>query len=75
MLIRKTLLPLQCLNDKEMFDFVNELKAREEMVKELRHLFRHEEEMKRDGFFKSEAEFQQAIVDAFLDCIRQQFKG
>lgn len=56
-----------------MFDFVKGLKAREEMMENLRFLFRYEEQLLEEGWY-SETEFQQAVVDAFLEAIKAQFK-
>lgn len=49
-----------------MFDTDEELKAREELLDNLRTLFRYESILKADGWY-SETEFQQAVVDAFVE--------
>ena len=46
-----------------MFDTDEELKAREELLENLRTLFRYESTLIADGWY-SEAEFQQAVIDA-----------
>lgn len=47
-----------------MFQIDEELKAREELLDNLRILFRYESILKTDGWY-SDAEFQQAVLDAF----------
>lgn len=46
--INKPLLYLQCVNDTEMFDKVEGLNDREEMLDHLRFLIRYEEEIFED---------------------------
>ena len=55
--INKSLLYLQCVNDTEMFDKVEGLNDREEMLDHLRFLIRYEEEILEDGILYSESEF------------------
>ena len=55
--INKSLLYLQRVNDTEMFDKVEGLNDREEMLDHLRFLIRYEEEILEDGILYSESEF------------------
>lgn len=54
-----------------MFDNDDELKAQEELLDDLRNLFRHECRLKADGWY-SEAEFLQAVLDAICDYFERQ---
>jgi hypothetical protein len=49
-----------------MFQTDEELNAREELLENLRTLFRYEATLLADGWY-SEAEFQQAVIDAISD--------
>lgn len=46
-----------------MFQTDEELKAQEELLENLRTLFRYEATLKAEGWY-SDAEFQQAVIDA-----------
>lgn len=54
-----------------MFNNDDELKAQEELLDDLRNLFRHEYRLKADGWY-SEAEFLQAVLDAISDYLEKQ---
>lgn len=47
------------------------LKAREEMLNDLRFLFRYEEQLIREGFY-TEAEFFDAVADAIEEAINSE---
>lgn len=53
-----------------MFYTDEELKAQEELLENLRTLFRHESTLKAEGWY-SEAEFQQAVIDAIMEYLEQ----
>lgn len=53
-----------------MFDLMKGLKAREEMLNELRFFFRHEHRLKAEGWY-SEAGFFEAVMQCFCDYIKK----
>ena len=65
-IINKTLLYLQCVNDTELFDKVEGLNDREEMLDHLRFLIRYEEEILDDEIFYSKSEFYDELFDTII---------
>ena len=65
-IINKTLLYLQCVNDTEMFDKVEGLNDREEMLDHLRFLIRYEKQILDDGTIFSESEFYDELFDTII---------
>lgn len=61
------------LNDKAMFNTLKGLKAREEMLDNLRFLFRYEDQLKQEGWY-SDSEFFEEVVNVFLEAVAKQFK-
>lgn len=53
-----------------MFYNDDELKAQEELLEELRSLFRHEYRLKAEGWY-SEAEFLQSVLDAIYEYLEK----
>lgn len=49
------------------------LKAREEMLEELRFLFRNEEQLKKEGWY-SDSDFFEAVVQTFLEGVEKMLK-
>ena len=64
--INKSLLYLQGVNDTEMFDKVEGLNDREEMLDHLRFLIRYEEEILDDEIFYSKSEFYDELFDTII---------
>lgn len=64
--INKKLLSLQRVNDTEMFNKVEGLNDREEMLDHLRFLIRYEEEILDDGVIFSESEFYEELYATIL---------
>ena len=58
---------------KAMFDLMKGLKAREEMLESLRFLFRHEEQLKKEGWY-SDSEFFEAVIQTFLEGVEKMLK-
>ena len=58
---------------KAMFDLMKGLKAREEMLETLRFLFRHEEQLKKEGWY-SDSEFFEAVIQAFTEGVEKMLK-
>ncbi len=56
-----------------MFDLMKGLKAREEMLEELRFLFRNEEQLKKEGWY-SDSDFFEAVVQTFLEGVEKMLK-
>ena len=61
------------LRQKAMLDFMQGLKAREDMLNELRVLFRHEEQLKKEGWY-SDSDFFEAVIQTFLEGIEKMLK-
>lgn len=61
------------LRQKAMLDFMQGLKAREDMLNELRFLFRHEEQLKKEGWY-SDSDFFEAVIQTFLEGIEKMLK-
>ncbi len=57
---------MQCVNDTEMFDKVEGLNDREEMLDHLRFLIRYEEEILDDEIFYSKSEFYDELFDTII---------
>ena len=49
------------------------LKAREEMLEELRFLFRNEEQLKKEGWY-SDSDFFEAVVQTFFEGVEKMLK-
>ena len=58
---------------KAMFNMMNGLKAREEMLETLRFLFRHEEQLKKEGWY-SDSEFFEAVIQTLLEGVEEMLK-
>lgn len=56
-----------------MFKFVKGLKAREEMLNELRFLFRNEDQLIKEGWL-SESEFFDNVVEIVLEAVKEMVK-
>ncbi len=61
------------LRQKAMFDLMKRPKAREDMLEELRFLFRHEEQLKKEGWY-SDSDFFEAVIQTFLEGIEKMLK-
>ncbi len=57
---------MRCVNDTEMFDMVEGLNDREEMLDHLRFLIRYEEEILNDGEIYSESEFYDELFSTII---------
>lgn len=56
-----------------MYNFVKGLKARENMLNELRFLFRNEDQLIKEGWL-SESEFFDTVVETVLDAVKEMVK-
>lgn len=56
-----------------MYNFVKGLKAREDMLNELRFLFRNEDQLIKEGWL-SESEFFETVVETVLDAVKEMVK-
>lgn len=56
-----------------MFQMMKGLKAREEMLDELRFLFRNEDQLIKEGWL-SETEFFDTVVETVLDAVKDMVK-
>lgn len=56
-----------------MFNLMKGLKAREEMLNELRFLFRNEDQLIKEGWL-SESEFFETVVETVLDAVKEMVK-
>ena len=61
------------LRQKAMFDLMKGLKAREEMLNELRFLFRQEDQLKKEGWY-SDSDFFEAVIKTFLEGVEEMLK-
>lgn len=66
MYINESLLYLHCVYDTEMFDKVEGLNDREEMLDHLRFLIRYEREILEDGIIFSESEFYDELFSTII---------
>lgn len=57
-----------------MFNTLEGLKAREELLDNLRFLFRYEDQLKKEGWY-SDSEFFEEVISVFLEAVEKQFKG
>ena len=57
-----------------MIDLLKGLKAREELLDNLRFLFRYEDQLKQEGWY-SDSEFFEEVISVFLEAVEKQFKG
>ena len=60
-------------DDKAMFNLMKGLKAREEMLNELRFLFRNEDQLIKEGWL-SESEFFETVVEIVLEAVKEMVK-
>ena len=58
----------------EMFDLMKGLKAREEMLNELRFFFRNEDRLKREGWYSDDGFFE-AVLSIFLEGLKKMLGG
>lgn len=56
-----------------MYNFVKGLKTREDMLNELRFLFRNEDQLIKEGWL-SESEFFETVVETVLDAVKEMVK-
>lgn len=56
-----------------MFNLMKGLKAREDMLNELRFLFRNEDQLIKEGWL-SESEFFETVVETVLDAVKEMVK-
>lgn len=70
---QKMIIFASSLRQKAMFDLMKGLKAREEMLESLRFLFRHEEQLKKEGWY-SDSEFFEVVIQTFLEGIEKMLK-
>lgn len=56
-----------------MFNLMKGLKAREEMLNELRFLFRNEDQLIKEGWL-SESEFFDSVVEIVLEAVKEMVK-
>ena len=70
---QKMIIFASSLRQKAMFDLMKGLKAREEMLESLRFLFRHEEQLKKEGWY-SDSEFFEAVIQTFLEGVEKMLK-
>ena len=57
-----------------MFDLMKGLKAREEMLNELRFFFRNEDRLKREGWYSDDGFFE-AVLSIFLEGLKKMLGG
>lgn len=56
-----------------MFNLMKGLKAREDMLNELRFLFRNEDQLIKEGWL-TESEFFETVVETVLDAVKEMVK-